>query len=84
MENFGHRIREYRIRQNLTQGRLAEYLGVTDQAVSKWERGTAMPDIALLPPLTRIFGCSADELLVIRMPQNEEQRAFEVRVERII
>lgn len=84
MENFGHRIREYRIRQNLTQGRLAEYLGVTDQAVSKWERGTAMPDIALLPPLTRIFGCTADELLGIRMPQNEEQRAFEERVERII
>ena len=38
MENIGQRIRNYRRRQNLTQGKLAEYLGVTDQAVSKWER----------------------------------------------
>ncbi|MCR4905683.1 MAG: helix-turn-helix domain-containing protein [Clostridiales bacterium] len=84
MENIGQRIRNYRRRQNLTQGKLAEYLGVTDQAVSKWERGTAVPDIALLVPLTRLLGCTADELLGIRMPQNEEQRAFEERVERII
>ena len=84
MENIGKRIREYRRRQNLTQGKLAEYLGVTDQAVSKWERGTAVPDIALLAPLTRLLGCTADELLGIRMPQTEEERDFEKRVERII
>lgn len=84
MENIGQRIRNYRRRQNLTQGKLAEYLGVTDQAVSKWERGTAVPDIALLAPLTRLLGCTADELLGIRMPQTEEERDFEKRVERII
>ena len=42
MENIGQRIRNYRRRQSLTQGKLAEYLGVTDQAVSKWERGDSL------------------------------------------
>ncbi len=41
MENIGKRIREFRKKQNLTQVRLAEYIGVSDQAVSKWERGVS-------------------------------------------
>ena len=41
---------------------LAERLGVTAQAVSKWERKANSPDIALIPRLAEIFGVSIDEL----------------------
>ncbi|MFA7673968.1 MAG: helix-turn-helix transcriptional regulator [Clostridia bacterium] len=46
--HFGKRITSFRRRINLSQAELAEKLGVTSQAVSKWERGTALPDIELL------------------------------------
>ncbi len=60
--NLGKHIRENRLRLNLTQERLAEKLSVTAQAVSKWESGTGMPDIVLLPELSTIFGVTIDEL----------------------
>ncbi|MBR4896735.1 MAG: helix-turn-helix domain-containing protein, partial [Clostridia bacterium] len=44
---------------------LADYLGVSSQAVSKWEVGQASPDLALIAPLCRVLGCTADELLGI-------------------
>ena len=47
----------------MTQAELAEALGVTNKAVSKWETGEAMPETALLKPLARIFGVTVDELL---------------------
>lgn len=59
---LGKHIRENRLRINLTQEKLAEKLNVTAQAVSKWESGTGMPDIALLPELSAIFGVTIDEL----------------------
>jgi len=62
MMNLGKHIRENRLRINLTQERLAEKLSVTAQAVSKWESGTGMPDISLLPELSAIFGVTIDEL----------------------
>ena len=60
--NMGKQIRENRLRCNLTQEKLAETLGVTPQAVSKWESGTGFPDITLLPKLSSIFGVKIDEL----------------------
>jgi len=60
--NLGKHIRENRLRINLTQEKLAEKLNVTAQAVSKWESGTGMPDISLLPDLSTIFGVTIDEL----------------------
>jgi len=62
MMNLGKQIRENRLRINLTQEKLAEKLNVTAQAVSKWESGTGMPDITLLPELSAIFGVTIDEL----------------------
>ena len=47
----------------MSQSGLAEILLVTPQAVSKWERGIALPDIELLIPLADIFSVSLDELL---------------------
>jgi len=56
----------HRKRLGLTQDALAEQLGVTAQAVSKWENDQSCPDIAMLPKLAEIFGISADELLGIQ------------------
>jgi len=57
-------IRSYRKLRGLTQGALAERLYVTAQNVSKWETGKAVPDIAHLCALARVFGVSPDRLLV--------------------
>lgn len=61
-ENMGKQIRAGRQRSFLTQEKLAEALGVTPQAVSKWERGESLPDIALLPELSAALGLTLDEL----------------------
>lgn len=60
--NMGKAIRANRLRCNLTQERLAQALGVTAQAVSRWESGQGCPDVALLPELSAVFGVSIDEL----------------------
>jgi transcriptional regulator with XRE-family HTH domain len=56
-------ISELRKEKKLTQKELAEQLGITDKAVSKWERGLSYPDISLLSNLSRILGVSTSELL---------------------
>lgn len=61
--NMGSNIRELRKRNNITQERLAEYLGVTYQTVSKWENGTSLPSISLLPSIANIFNISIDEVI---------------------
>jgi len=61
--SLGKRIMENRKRLGLTQDQLAEKLGVTAQAVSKWENDQSCPDISILPQLADIFGISTDALL---------------------
>ena len=56
-------IRRLRQEQGLTQGQLAERLGVSYQAVSRWENETTYPDIELLPAIAALFGVTVDELL---------------------
>ena len=63
MNTIGKRIAEYRKKKNLKQDELAEMLGVSAQAVSKWENDLSCPDISLLPELSRIFGVSIDEIV---------------------
>ena len=65
-DTLGKRIAAHRRRLGLTQDRLAELLGVTAQAVSKWENDQSCPDISLLPKLSQVFGCTTDELLGIQ------------------
>ena len=59
---IGEVIRKKRAEKGITQEILAEYTGVSVQAVSKWETGLAMPDIALLPIIAEYFNISMDEL----------------------
>ena len=62
-ESIGNRISKYRREKGLTQEELAAKLGVSSQAVSKWENDASCPDISLLPQLCRTLGISTDELL---------------------
>lgn len=61
-ETMGQIIRRLRKERNLTQEELAEQLGVTFQAVSKWENDTGMPDISQVVPIAHVFGVSTDVL----------------------
>lgn len=60
---IGKFIAECRRNVNITQLQLSEKLGITDKAVSKWERGIAMPDTSIMIELCDILGISVDELL---------------------
>jgi transcriptional regulator with XRE-family HTH domain len=59
---IGNFIAFLRKEQNLTQRELAERLGVTDRAISKWENGRGMPDLSLLVPLCEVLNISVNEL----------------------
>ena len=74
MNQIGQRIKQLRRQQGLTQERLADHLGVTDKAVSKWECGLTAPDLALIMPLARILHVSADELLGGKKEENDAKR----------
>ena len=60
---IGKFIAECRKQKNLTQMQLAEKLGITDKAISKWERGIAMPDSSIMLEFCDILGISVNELL---------------------
>ncbi|MGI6238004.1 MAG: methyltransferase domain-containing protein [Christensenellales bacterium] len=62
--HFGKRITSFRKSLNVTQDALAEKLGVTSQAVSKWECGTALPELESLLQLSDLFHVSINDLLV--------------------
>lgn len=62
MMQIGVKIKSLRLKQGITQEKLAEKLNISSQAISKWENNNATPDISLLPELSIIFGVSIDEL----------------------
>ena len=59
---LGRNIRQLRTARGMTQRQLALYLHVSVQAVSKWETGSAYPDLVLLLPIARLFSVTLDEL----------------------
>ncbi len=78
MEHIGLRIKTLRKKNDLTQEKLAEYLGVSFQAVSKWETGVASPDLSMVVPLARLLGCSTDEIFGL-VDSSEDPRKNELR-----
>ena len=62
-EKFGTFLSQLRREKGMTQKDLAEKLFVSDKAVSKWERGLSLPDVALLQPLADLMGVTISELL---------------------
>ncbi len=63
IKKVGEQIASLRKEKGLTQSELGERLGVSFQAVSKWERGEALPDITLLPDIARILETTIDFIL---------------------
>ena len=70
-DKIGKFIQEKRKEKNLTQKELAEKIGVTDRAVSKWERGVGCPDVSILEILSKELDCSILEILKGRKIENE-------------
>ena len=74
MEHIGTKIKELRKKNDLTQEKLADYLGVSFQAISKWETGAASPDLALIVPIAKLFDVSTDELLGLDREKDEPRK----------
>jgi len=72
-KTLGMMIAALRKENEMTQLDLAEKMGVTDKAVSKWERDLSCPDVNTLPKLAEVFGISVDELMQIKA-QSEEKK----------
>lgn len=70
-EKIGALIRRLRREQGLTQRGLAEQLGLSDKAVSKWERGLGCPEVSFLPRLSGIFGVDLERMLRGDLTPNE-------------
>ena len=75
-------ISTLRKEKGMTQLELAEKMGVTDKAVSKWERDLSFPDINSIPKLAEVFGISVDELMQIKTETKENMS--ENKVDEII
>ena len=71
-QTFGALIANMRRERGMTQAELADKMGVTDKAVSKWERDLSLPDTASLPRLAEIFDVSLDELMSVQLSTAEE------------
>ena len=72
MKYFGERLKKLRYDNNVTQDTLAEYLGISYQAISKWENALGFPEISLIPAISNFFGVSSDFLLGIELEKSEE------------
>ena len=60
--DFGKQIKQMRLERKLTQEQMAEQLGVSRQAVSKWENNKNLPDLELIISMSRLFSVSLDDL----------------------
>ncbi len=73
MMKLGEKIKSLRKQKKLSQEVFATYLGVSFQAVSKWENGNTMPDVMLIPAIASFFGVSTDELFDFNVLETEKQ-----------
>ena len=71
-ETFGNMVAVLRKEKGMTQLELAEKMGVTDKAVSKWERDLSFPDVSSIPKLAEILEVSVDELMQVKAESKED------------
>ena len=72
MIRLGEKIKSLRKQKNISQEVFANYLGVSFQAVSKWENGNTMPDVTMIPAIASFFGVSTDELFDFNLYEIEK------------
>lgn len=77
LNNFGQRVSEFRKNKNMTQEELAMRLGITPQALSKWERNQSLPDVALLSDICQVLDVSSDCLLGVKQTQRLTENSDE-------
>ncbi len=82
-KTMGELIAENRKEKELTQRELAEKMGVTDKAVSKWERNLSCPDINSLPKLSETLGISIDELIQMKEAAPSEKKGLEELIDTV-
>lgn len=76
-QTLGDMIAALRREKQLTQAELAEKMGVTDKAVSKWERNLSCPDVSSIPRLAEILGVSPGDLIEAKAaPVRESEKKF--------
>lgn len=75
---FGSYIRSLRKQNQMTQAELADKVGVTDKAVSKWERGVSCPDITIYPKLADLFGVTVNDLLRESVEEGPPSRLLQI------
>ena len=85
-QTLGMMISTLRKENGMTQLELAEKMGVTDKAVSKWERDLSFPDINSIPKLAEVFNVSEDELLQVKIEtkENKENNKIEDIVDLVL
>lgn len=71
--NIGNKIKKLRKKKGITQEELARDIGISFQAISKWENGVSLPDITLTPILASYFGVSMDELFDFNLQRIESE-----------
>lgn len=89
IKDFGEKLTAARKEQGLTQEQLAARLGVTPQAVSKWERGNGYPDLELLFYLSEILNCSSDYLISkdsekAQLTETKDEKAAERLMQKVL
>lgn len=80
-KQFGSKVSVCRQNKNMTQEEMAGRLGITAQALSKWERGISLPDIAMVADISRLLGVSTDYLLGVETPAVTEKKEGKVHFE---
>ena len=82
--SFGATIAALRKQKGMTQLELARQMGVTDKAVSKWERDLSFPDVTSLPKLAEVLDTSVDELLEVKSVAREEPETSTAKVPALV
>lgn len=70
---IGEKIQHLRKKNDITQEKMADYLGITAQAISRWENGAGYPDIEMIPAIANYLGVTTDELLCVESAKIEEK-----------
>ena len=81
--DLGNNIRQLRRQNHKTQEALADALGVTSQAVSRWESGGSYPDMNLIPSIANFFGVSIDELFGYKSDREQRIDALAAEIDRL-
>ena len=71
--DFGDKLKQYRLKEGLSQEQLAEKIGVSRQAITKWETKRGLPDVENMIILAELFNLTLDELVLEEVKKQEEK-----------